>query len=76
MNEIFPPHTHISELVLLSEGAFPRNTVGAPGTHGDGVFGTHGIGVKTPNAALVAEATVGLPRLLHTPKGMILTIGL
>jgi hypothetical protein len=35
-----------------------------------------GIGVKTPMAAAVAEATVGLARLVHMPNGMMLTMGL
>jgi hypothetical protein len=33
------------------------------------------MGVRTPRAADVAEATVGLAMELHTPKGMILTMG-
>ena len=33
------------------------------------------IGVKTPIAAAVAEATVGLARDMHIPKGITLTIG-
>jgi hypothetical protein len=43
--------------------------------------GIHGIGVKvnTPRAAAVAaavaEATVGLVRVVHIPKGSKLTIG-
>ena len=40
------------------------------------VFGTQGIGVSTPSAAAVAEATTGFEGLLHIPKGMMLTIGL
>jgi hypothetical protein len=34
-----------------------------------------GIGVSTPIAAAVAEATVGLAIDWHIPKGMMLTIG-
>ena len=34
-----------------------------------------GIGVNTPRAAAVAEATVGLAIEKHAPKGMMLTIG-
>ena len=51
-------------------------TVGHPGAHGATVLGTHGIGVKTPRAAAVAAATVGLANELHIPKGMIFIIGL
>jgi hypothetical protein len=51
------------------------NTVGDPGAHGAGIIGTQGIGVKTPNAAAVAAATVGFAAELHTPNGGTLTIG-
>lgn len=54
---------------------FPMSTVGAPGAHGAGVTGTQGIGVSTPSAAVVAEATVGLASEEHIPKGGILTMG-
>ena len=47
-----------------------------PGNHGATIAGTHGIGVSTPQAAAVAEATDGLDRVLHIPKGMIFTMGL
>jgi hypothetical protein len=40
------------------------------------VTGTQGIGVRTPDAAVVAEATVGLATQLHMPKGKMLTMGL
>lgn len=43
-------------------------TVGEPGAHGDAHAGMHGIGVRTPLAADVADATVGFPRLLHMPN--------
>jgi hypothetical protein len=39
------------------------------------VLGMQGIGVKTPKAAVVAAATVGLAGQVHIPKGMILTMG-
>ena len=44
--------------------------------HGAGVTGTHGIGVSTPSAAAVADATTGFAIDLHRPKGTMLTIGL
>jgi hypothetical protein len=47
-------------------------TVGEPGTHGAVVAGMHGMGVKTPRAAAVAEATVGLARDVHIANGKIL----
>ncbi len=37
-------------------------TVGEPGIHGAVVFGMHGMGVSTPLAADVADATVGLAK--------------
>ena len=50
-------------------------TVGEPGTQGPGVFGMQGIGVRTPSAADVAEATVGFAREMHIPNGRIFTKG-
>lgn len=58
--EITPPQLHISLLLLLRAGMFATRTVGEPGAHGAAVTGTQGIGVRTPIAAAVAEATVGL----------------
>ena len=51
------------------------STVGAPGTQGAGSTGTQGMGVKTPIAAAVAAATVGLEGVLHMPKGGTFSIG-
>jgi len=48
---------HLEE--LFSAGILPISTVGDPGTHGAAVTGMQGIGVKTPNAAAVADATIG-----------------
>lgn len=67
---------HINCETLSSVGKFPSSTVGAPATHGAGVFGMHGIGVRTPKAAAVADATVGFAIDMHIPNGMILTIGM
>ena len=53
---------------MLSAGFPPTITVGDPGVHGDAQAGTQGIGVNTPPALDVADATVGLPRLLHMPN--------
>jgi hypothetical protein len=61
--------------VSSSAGMLPRSTVGVPGAQGAGVMGTQGMGVSTPIAAAVAEATVGLARLVHIPNGMMLTMG-
>src|SRR5689334_17489744 len=50
------------------------STVGHPGAQGV-VAGTQGIGVKTPRAAAVALATVGLANEEHMPKAGMLLIG-
>ena len=71
-----PAHMHISFDTLSSVGKFPNSTVGAPVTQGAGVFGIHGIGVRTPNAADVAAATVGFASDVQTPNGMMFTIGM
>ena len=47
-----------------------------PGVHGEVVTGMQGIGVKTPSAAAVADATVGLAIDMHMPKGGMLVIGI
>jgi len=74
--DITPPQVHINLEVLFSAGMLPSMTVGDPVAQGAGVTGMQGIGVKTPAAAEVAEATVGLARLVHIPKGRMLTMGL
>jgi hypothetical protein len=53
----------------------PSITVAAPAAQGDGVTGMQGIGVSTPNAAAVADATSGLAIEAHIPKGMMFTSG-
>ena len=74
--DICPPQVHINLHVSVKAGFFPISTVGEPGAHGPGITGTQGMGVKTPKAADVALATVGLDNELHTPKGMIFFIGI
>ncbi len=70
-----PPHMHMHICVLSSAGLLPISTVGAPVTQGDVVAGMHGIGVSTPEAAEVADATVGLDGVMHIPNGRTFTIG-
>jgi hypothetical protein len=53
----------------------PIMQVADPGVHGAVVTGMQGIGVRTPRAAAVAEATMGLARDMHMPKGGMFTIG-
>jgi hypothetical protein len=67
---------HISVQVLSSVGLPPSVTVGAPGTQGDVVTGMQGIGVSTPIAAAVAEATEGFAGEMHMPNGMMFVIGM
>jgi hypothetical protein len=50
-------------------------TVGAPGVQGVSVIGMHGIGVNTPMAAAVAEATSGFAGLMHMPNVGMFSIG-
>jgi hypothetical protein len=61
--------------VLSSAGKLLIITVGAPGTHGATVAGMQGIGVNTPSAAAVAEATSGLAMLMHMPNVGMFVIG-
>ena len=62
--------------VSFNAGMLPIMTVAEPGAQGAVVFGTQGIGVRTPNAAAVAEATVGFASEEHIPKVGIFTMGL
>jgi len=74
--EITPAHMHMHFEELFKAGIFPIMTVGDPGTHGATVLGIQGIGVSTPSAAAVAEATVGLARDVHIPNGGMFANGL
>src|SRR3954451_7416881 len=72
---ITPAQVHMHLQLLSSVGILPSITVGAPGIHGATVSGIQGMGVSTPMAAAVAEATTGLARLMHIPNGMMFSIG-
>jgi len=72
---ITPAQIHINLLTLSKVGMFPNSTVGAPGIHGAGVFGMQGMGVSTPRAAAVAAATSGFAMDMHTPNGMMFSMG-
>lgn len=61
--------------VLFNAGMPPIMQEVEPGTHG-AVTGMHGIGVKTPSAAAVAAATVGLAIDMQTPKVMMFVMGM
>ena len=71
-----PPHMHISLLFLVRVGKPWVDTMTLPGVQGATVLGTQGMGVSTPQAAEVAEATVGFAKERHIPKEGMLTMGL
>lgn len=75
VTEMIPPQVHISFDMSFSAGMLLSITVGDPGAHGAGVTGTQGIGVNTPIAAAVADATAGLDGVVHIPNGIMLTVG-
>ncbi len=72
---ISPAQSHMHMEELSSAGKPPTRTVGDPGSHGDVVAGTQGIGVKTPIAADVAASTSGFANDEHSPKEGMLSIG-
>lgn len=67
-----PAKAHMHVEPETRAGSPPIRVVGERGIQGVSA-GTHGIGVKTPKAAAVAVATVGLARLVHMPKVGMLT---
>lgn len=71
-----PPHIHMHLSPPDIIGSPLNKHVGFTGIHGATTAGTHGIGVKTPKAAAVAAATVGLEIVLHIPKDIMFTIGI
>jgi len=72
---ITPAQLHITLELLLRAGWPATITVGEPGAHGAAMTGTQGMGVKTPEAAAVADATDGFAIEVHITKGMIFNIG-
>ena len=71
-----PPHMQVQVETLSRAGMPPSMTVAAPGAHGATVAGIHGMGVSTPRAAAVAEATVGFATDMHMPKVGIFIMGM
>ena len=53
----------LSVELLFSAGMPPINTAEEPGDQGEAVAGMQGCGVKVPDAAAVAAATIGLAGL-------------
>jgi hypothetical protein len=74
-NWMTPPQLQVQTDPLASAGIPPTKVCGAVGVQ-DIVTGTHGMGVRTPSAAAVAAATVGLDGVVHIPKGGMFTSGL
>src|SRR5690606_21560205 len=72
---ITPPYTQTHFELVSSAGIPPTCTVGDPGTHDVTGAGVQVPGVSTPSAAAVWLAVTGLARLLHSPNGVMLTIG-
>jgi hypothetical protein len=72
---IMPPQAQLHIAPCATAGVPPIKVVALGGFHGPTGAGTHGIGVKTPRAAAVAEATIGFDRLVHIPNGGMLTSG-
>lgn len=69
-----PPYAHIHFASDVSTCAPPISTFDGE-IHVPVMLGTQGIGVSTPSAAAVAEATVGFASEVQFPNGAILTIG-
>jgi hypothetical protein len=76
VTSITPAQLHISLELSLSAGILATITVEAPGAHGAVVTGMQGMGVNTPIAADVADATIGFASDWHIPNGMIFAIGI
>jgi hypothetical protein len=60
---------------VLSSPGFPPISVVPSQTQLPAGAGTQGIGVRTPSAADVAEATVGLAIDVHIPHGVMFVMG-
>lgn len=71
-----PAQLHMHLEVLFNAGMLPIFTVSEPGAQGALVTGTQGMGVNTPKAVAVADATVGFAMEEHIPNVGMLTMGL
>lgn len=70
-----PAQVQVHRLQWVSAGMFFTLTNGAPGDHGEAVAGMQGMGVSTPIAVAVADATIGFAGEVHMPKGRIFLKG-
>lgn len=75
LTEMTPPQLHMHLALLIRAGIFITFTCPG-GAQGAVITGTQGIGVSTPIAAEVADATVGLASDWHMPKGMMFVMGI
>ena len=71
-----PAQAHMHLHPSCNAGLLATKIVTEPGTHGAGMTGTHGMGVRTPSAAAVADATVGFAMEEHMAKGGMFLIGM
>jgi hypothetical protein len=72
---MIPPNAHISIESLVNKGPGLAMTVGFVGIQMPAGVGMHGPGVKTPKAAAVKAAVVGLAILMQTPNGAMFKNG-
>lgn len=75
VTEMAPPQVHMHFDWMVAAGVPATVTIGDGGAHGAAMTGRHGIGVSTPEAAAVADATAGFVGVVHMPKGGMFTIG-
>lgn len=71
---MLPAYAQVMEAPTARQG-FPPIFTALPGVHNPMGLGTQGCGVKTPNAAEVAEATMGFTREVHIPQVPTLLMG-
>ena len=75
VTEIEPPQLQVHRLSLVRAGVPPTVTFAEPGVQGAAMTGMQGWGVRTPEAAEVADATCGLDRDEHIPNAAMVDIG-
>jgi len=73
--EMVPAHEQAQVESLVSAGSPATLTTLAPADQGATTTGTHGCGVSTPCAALLALATCGFVSDLHMPNAPMLLVG-
>ncbi len=71
---MMPAQTHW-QVAFWSNAGTPETVTGTGGFHGFATAGTHGAGVNTPSAAVVAVCTAGLSGELHIPNVLMFVPG-